>query len=180
MRPRTTELLAHLDGQHAELGRAVAAVPVALRARPPAADRWSVANVLEHLAIVEARVVEGLVRRLADARAAGLPPGADASVVRAADIARYLDRERRLVAGAASQPTGHLGAEEAWALMDEVRGSTRALVIEADGIAVDAVVLPHPVFGSLNFYQWIVFLGGHEGRHALQVHEIGRVLSGAP
>jgi hypothetical protein len=177
MRPRTRELLAHLDGHHAELRRAVDTVPVALRARPPAADRWSVANVLEHLAIVERRVVQGLARGLAEARSGGLPPDTDASVVRPADIARYLDRERRLVAGAASQPTGHVAAEEAWAAIEEVRGSTRALVVETDEIAVDAVVLPHPVFGPLDFYQWIVFLGGHEGRHALQVREIGRAVA---
>jgi hypothetical protein len=178
MRPRTLELLAHLDGHHAELRRAVDTVPVALRARPPAADRWSVANVLEHLAIVETQVVRRLARGLAEARTAGLPPGTDASAVRLADIARYLDRERRFVAGAASQPTG-VAAEEAWAAMEEVRGSTRALVVEADGIAVDAIVFPHPVFGPLDFYQWIVFLGGHEGRHALQVREIGRVVAAA-
>lgn len=180
MHSRTTELLAHLDGQHAELRRAVDSVPAVLRARPPAADRWSVANVLEHLAIVETRVVQGLSRQLADARVTGLPQATDATVVRPADVARYLNRERRLVSGAASQPAGHLGGEEAWAALDAIRGSTRALVIEADGIGAEAIVLPHPVFGPLDFYQWIVFLGGHEGRHARQVLEIGRALSDAP
>ena len=176
MHQRTTELLAHLDGQHAELRRAVDAVPMALRARRPAADRWSVANVLEHLAIVEVRVVEGLSSRFEEARTAGLPPSSDTSVVRQADLARYLDRERRNVSGAASQPRG-LEAEAAWAAVDQARDTTRALVIQTDGLAVETVVLPHPLFGSLDFYQWIVFLGGHEGRHALQVREIGRALA---
>ena len=180
MRPRTTELLAHLDRHHAELRRAVDAVPVALRARQPAPDRWSVANVLEHVAIVETRVVRALSERLAQARAEGLPPGADAPVVREADVARYLNRERRIVASGAAQPQGHLTAEAAWAAIDRARGSTRALVIETDGLAVEAVVFPHPVLGSLDFYQWVVFLGGHEGRHALQIRETGRFLSEAP
>jgi hypothetical protein len=180
MGPRTAKLLAHLDGHHADLRRAVETVPVALRARRPAADQWSVAGVLEHLAIVETRVVNGLSPRLADVRAAGPPSRTHASVVRPADTARYLDRERRLVASAAAQPSGRLGAEEAWAAIDQVRGATRALVIEADGVAADVIVLPHPLFGSLDFYQWMVFLGGHEGRHALQVREIGHALSGAP
>jgi hypothetical protein len=177
MHQRTTELLAHLDTQHAELRRAVDAVPMVLRARRPAADRWSVANVLEHVAIVEARVVGGLSTRIADARTAGLSPSPDTSVVRQADLVRYLDRERRIVSGAASQPHGHLAAEEAWAAVDRARDTTRALVIETDGLAVEVVVLPHPTFGPLDFYQWIVFLGGHEGRHALQVRDIGRALA---
>jgi hypothetical protein len=177
MRQRTTELLAHLDGQHAELGRAVDAVPLAWRTRRPAADRWSVANVLEHLAIVEARVVGGLSAGFAEARAAVLPPSPDTSVVRQADVARYLNRERRIVSSAASQPQGDLAAEDAWAALDRARDTTRALVIETDGLAVEAVVLPHPIFGPLDFYQWIVFLGGHEGRHVRQVRDIGRALA---
>jgi hypothetical protein len=176
MRQQTTELLAHLDGPHAELRRAVDAVPLGLRARRPAADRWSVANVLEHLAIVETRVVGGLSSRFAEARTTGLSPSLDTSVVRQADFARYLNRERRNVAGAASQPQG-LEAEGAWAALDRARDTTRALVIETDGFAVEAVVLPHPLFGPLDFYQWIAFLGGHEARHALQVQEIGRALA---
>jgi len=70
-----------------------------------------------------------------------------------------------------------LEAEAAWAAVDQARDTTRALVIQTDGLAVETVVLPHPLFGSLDFYQWIVFLGGHEGRHALQVREIGRALA---
>lgn len=150
---------------------------MALRARRPAADRWSVANVLEHLAIVEVRVVGSLSSRFAEARTAGLPPSPDTSVVSQADLARYLNRERRNVSGAASQPHRHLEAEAAWGALDQARDTTRALVIETDGLAVETVVLPHPLFGSLDFYQWIVFLGGHEGRHALQVREIGRALA---
>ena len=180
MRPRTTELLAHLDDHHAELRRAVDTVPAVLRARRPAADRWSVANVLEHLTIVETHVVQGLSRQLADARVAGLPQASDATVVDAAQVARYLDRQRRLVSGAASQPTGHVGSEEAWAALDAIRASTRTLVIETDQIGVEAIALPHPMFGPLDFYQWIVFLGGHEGRHARQVLEIGRALFETP
>lgn len=122
------------------------------------------------------RIVGGLSSRVAEARPAGLPASSDTSVVSQADLARYLNRERRNVSGAASQPSG-LEAEAAWAAVDRARDTTRALVVETDGLAVEAVVLPHPLFGPLDFYQWIVFLGGHEGRHALQVREIGRALA---
>ena len=53
-------------------------------------------------------------------------------------------------------------------------------MVETDGLELSAVTLPHPIFGPLTFYQWIVFLAGHEGRHALQIREVGRVLSAQP
>ncbi len=37
--------------------------------------------------------------------------------------------------------------------------------------------MPHRIFGEMNFYQWIVFAGSHEARHAAQVAEIGATLA---
>ena len=31
---------------------------------------------------------------------------------------------------------------------------------------------PHPVLGPINIYQWALFVGSHEARHALQIREI--------
>ena len=177
MHRRTAELLATLDRHHEELVRAFEDVPVDHRDRRPGADRWSVANVLEHLALVEARIGQALTRGFAEARAAGLPPAPDTSVVGDGDAARYLDRERRIVSNNASQPTAGLDAATAWATLQRTREATRGLLLDTDGLDVEIVTLPHPVFGALNFYQWMVFIGGHEGRHALQIQEVGRALS---
>jgi hypothetical protein len=49
MHPRTAELVDLLDRTRADLRRAVDAVPAPRRSDKPAADRWSVADVLEHL-----------------------------------------------------------------------------------------------------------------------------------
>ena len=38
------------------------------------------------------------------------------------------------------------------------------------------VQAPHPVFGALDMYQWLLFVGAHEGRHADQIREIGEAL----
>jgi len=62
--PRTKELLDHLADHRAELRRAVDAVPVERRELRPAPDRWSAAEVLEHLAIVERRVADGFASQV--------------------------------------------------------------------------------------------------------------------
>jgi hypothetical protein len=174
---RTTELRARLDAHHTALCEALAEVPVRQREQPPAPDRWSAANVVEHVAIVEARIGQALGRRVEGAREAGLSPASDTSVLDGVDVTRYLDRERRIVSNASSWPTQGLDATAALARLEEARAATRRLLVQTDGVEVGSVTLPHPIFGVLTFYQWIVFLGGHEGRHALQIREVGRVLS---
>jgi DinB superfamily len=174
---RTTELLDHLARQRALLRRAVEDVPPHRRDARPAPDRWSVANILEHLAIVEGRVASGLAQRLAAERAR-LPPASDAtSVVRAADMDRYLDRGRPIASSETSWPAANLPSDAAWEAAERAREATCALVLDADGLSVDTVVAPHPALGSLNMHQWVVFLGGHDARHALQIQEVGLALS---
>ncbi len=45
-----------------QLRRTVEAVPVALRSRRPAPDRWSAAEVVDHIAIVEEQILQLFTR----------------------------------------------------------------------------------------------------------------------
>ena len=158
MHPRTEELLRHLDTQHERLRAAVDSIPRPRRDVKPSPDRWSVAEVLEHLSIVETRIERVFSKRLAEARVAGLgPERASSPVVGTIDMDRLLDRTRRITATEAALPTGKL---------------------DADGLALSDVSHPHPVLGPINLYQWIAFVGGHEARHAAQVIELKELLEG--
>ena len=177
MQARTAELLTFLDRHHDELRKAIDQIPAERRERHPEAGRWSVANVVEHLGLVETNVTRVLTARTGEARVTGLGPAHGTPVVDEAQVARFLDRERRLVSGDSSQPKSGLALEEAWDRLDAARHLTKGLVHDVDGLDVSAVSFPHPALGTLNFYQWVVFLGGHESRHRLQIQEIDRVLA---
>jgi hypothetical protein len=90
---------------------------------------------------------------------------------------RILDREAKLVASERSLP--HLGLD--WATARDTlrtsRASLRALVQKSDGVALSELVIEHPLFGPLDVYQWVVFLGGHQRRHAAQIRETGAALA---
>lgn len=176
MHARTAELTAYLDRHHATMRGAVDAVPRAHRDEAPAPDCWSVANVLEHVALVEYRVASGLTRPVAEARA-GLTPAVDTTVVSTADLSRYFNRDVRRVATEAARPKAGLDADAAWVSLDQAREATGRLLRDTDGLDLSPVSMPHPLFGLLNAYQWIIFLGGHEGRHALQIQDVGRALA---
>jgi uncharacterized damage-inducible protein DinB len=178
MHPRIREVIDYLDGRRMELQRAVDEVPVALRSRPPAPERWSVAEVLEHVALVEERIVELFTHQLADARAKGLGPERDSSpVLPTFNTSQLADRARRLVASEVAQPRSGADAVSAWRRLEHAREATRDALRSADGLALAEVVAPNPVLGPLNLYQWVLFIGGHEARHTGQIREIGAALA---
>jgi hypothetical protein len=177
MHPRIRELLDHLDVQRGYLRAAVDSVPPARREVAPAPGRWSVADVLEHLALLERRLTGLFSKRIAEARAAGL--GAETqtdSVLASSDMVRLVDRTRRLTAPETVHPTAGLTAAAAWSALEESRVGLRAMIDGADGFALGEITHDHAAFGTLNLYQWIAFIGGHEARHADQIREIGQEL----
>jgi DinB superfamily len=166
----TRELLAYLDEQRSVLKAAFESVPPELRDRPPAPERWSAANVVEHLAIVETRISKLLSGRIEEARA-GLPPETRADpILPTIDYQRMHDRSTRVKAPEPVIPTG-LNATAAWNALEDAGSRMRALLVANDGLALSSVTHPHPRFGLLSVYQWVAFLGAHEVRHAQQIRE---------
>jgi uncharacterized damage-inducible protein DinB len=173
MHPRTQELLQHLDDSRLVLREAVDNVPASLREKRPAVDRWSVAEVLEHLSVVEAAVTRRVATLLSAARDQGLGQESDTSSVLATfNLTRVLDRSRAVTTSEAGRPKQGLSATAAWAALDDTRAAFRQAVVEADGLALGTIVAPHPALGPMNLYHWIAFVGGHELRHAAQIREI--------
>jgi hypothetical protein len=178
MHPRTQSLLRYLDDQHELLRRAVESIPPERREARPANDRWSVAEILEHIAIAEARIEQLFTSQVAEARARG--HGADQ--LQLPDLSPWdrsvvLDRSRRVTSREAVRPSGTLDAASAWAAAERSFESFRNAVAASDGIPLGQIVQPHPVFGPMNLYGWVEFVAGHEARHAAQILEASAVNS---
>ena len=178
MHPRVTEILEYLDDQRAGLTEAVAGVPPTIAGRRPSPERWSAAQVVAHLGIVEASIAALFMQRLLEARAAGLGPDRETSpILPTLDVTRLLDRERALVAGERLRPPESPAMDDALATLARTRERLRRAIKRADGLALGDVSAPHPLLGSLNLYQWLIFLGAHEARHAAQIREVARTLT---
>lgn len=172
MHPRITEVLAFLDTHRASLTRVLDAVPPAARNQRPSPDRWSIAEVLAHMAAVEGQVIKLLQIRITAARAAGLGAEHETSpVVPTVDLTRMLDRTRPLTASAAAQPPEGIDAAAAWTTLASRRDMLRTVLTGADGLALGEIVAPNPVLGPLNAYQWVLFVGAHEARHTAQIRD---------
>ncbi len=137
------------------------------------ADGWSIAQIVEHVALAELRILE-VIGQLPQA-----PAPSEAKTRGDARFAR-LDAtvptrdQRRIVAPGPLVPRG-TWASPATSLTAFV--DARAQTIDA-AAAVDAEalehVLPHRFFGEFDLEEWAYFLALHSARHTAQVLELKR------
>ena len=178
MHPRIEEVIGYVDSTRNDLADAIEAVPAARRDERPAPDRWSVAEILDHLNRVENRISQAAASWLVDARAAGLGPETDSSpVIDSINRSRIIDRTERVNAPDSILPQPSVNAEAAWKTLQASRDQLRATFETGDGLALAEIVRPHPVLGPSNLYQWILFVGAHEARHTGQIREIAAEFS---
>jgi uncharacterized damage-inducible protein DinB len=178
--PRVVELVDYIVRQRSVLLAAVSAVPKAQRDICVTPDAWSVAGVLEHLHRVETGIARLLVRSVERARASGVGAESEVgSLLGSLDSFGLSQRDRRMEAPGPVLPRGEFNASQALMALAASRNALLAAVREGDGLALSEITFPHPLLGPLNLYQWVLFVGQHEARHAGQIREIGRSLEGA-
>ncbi|MEO6210304.1 MAG: DinB family protein [Gemmatimonadaceae bacterium] len=177
--PRIQEVLDYLDVHRRQLLDTIASVPAKVRDRRPGEGRWSVAEVVEHLALIEQGIAGLLSRKVAEARANGV--GADtetSSVVASFDHSdRVIDRSRKIDVPAELRPSGSLNAEAGMQALEKARAAMAGALRNANGVSLENLTQAHPVLGTMNMYHWMVATALHEDRHAAQIREIGQSLA---
>jgi hypothetical protein len=134
----------------------------------PAPDRWSIAETLEHIAMVEDAVLTGVRARLEK----GPAPAADrdAKQVDAMILEKVPDRSMKVQAPPQLSPTGHTTPA---ASLERFLQSRQQMVnwLKSDS-DLRGHVVDHPVFGPWDGYQWILAAAGHSERHTKQILEV--------
>ena len=177
MHPHALDVFSRLDAARAALGAAVERVPPALRQQRPGPDRWSAAEVIEHVSIVERLFGGRVTDAILAARSTGLAAEAgDRLPLPDAIETRMADRVNKRTAVEAAQPTGTLDAVAAWAALESGHERLRQAVAGAEGLALGQVMLAHPFFGEMSVYQFVELMAAHEMRHAAQITEIASAL----
>ena len=177
MHPHALDVFSRLDTARAALRAAVDQVPPALRQQRPGRDRWSAAEVIEHISIVERMFGGRVADAITAARSGGLAAEAgDRAPLPDAIETRMADRVNKRTAVDAAQPTGTLDATAAWAALEIGHERLRQAVAGAEGLALGQVMLAHPFFGEMSVYQFVELMAAHEMRHAEQIAEIASAL----
>jgi len=166
----TTEQLSFAAGYLAstcdELKRAVmdlTETQASFRREP---DEWSIAQVVEHLAIIEGRI-HAVVSRLHEAAAA--EPGRKDAEIDRFIIENIPRRTSRVQAPEVIQPKGECTLCEALKVFVDKRQGTIEMVKNTTHLR--GRILPHPIHGPWDGYQWILAAGAHTARHVAQIRE---------
>jgi len=137
----------------------------------PSPEHWSPAECVEHVALVEARVV-GAIKKLS----AGPPTAADI-LASCAGKDEMIERDipARLTRFTAPEPVRPTGRYTQPAELLAFFTSTRDATLEYARTTADPVrqiAFPHLYFGPLDGYQWLLLMASHTERHLNQLLEV--------
>ena len=135
----------------------------------PAPDRWSVAEVTEHIALAEdlmRGMVTGKVMKAGPRKAP-----ADLVVLDEMVMTRVPDRSNKRQAPDALRPANHFGSPQG--SLDHFlasRTTTEEFLKTHDDLRDHAEF--SPLGKDLDAYEWILFIGAHSERHTKQILEV--------
>ena len=135
----------------------------------PAPDRWSVAEVAEHIAAAE-DLLYGMIQEQA-MKAPARPAGEDVKSIDELVLTAIPDRTHKAQAPEPLKPTNRFGSPEAAIKhFEESRAKTEEFAKTAPGLRDHAA--DSPLGKKLDPYEWILFIAAHSDRHTKQILEV--------
>jgi hypothetical protein len=135
----------------------------------PAPDRWSVAQVMEHIAASEDFIRNGLLKEKVMVSPAG-EQGRDVKKIDAAVEAMVPDRSHKAQAPEPLVPNNRFGSPEGSSKhFLESRETTEQFLRSTAGLRDH--VMDGPV-GKMDGYEFILFIAAHSERHVKQINEV--------
>ena len=136
----------------------------------PGPDRWSVAEVAEHITVSESTIF-GLVQKTMQSPAAPEKreqvKGKDQLILQ-----RMPDRSHKAQAPEILRPTGRWATEADLTKAFEDSRKANMDYIRTTNDDLRDHFFDHPVFGPLDGYQWLLLISAHSARHTEQIEEV--------
>jgi uncharacterized damage-inducible protein DinB len=169
--PELDSIIACMAKAQKRLLSAADAVPAEEWKTRPSEGRWSAAELVAHLMMVE-RAVIGKADRVAQ------KPPKRVSLLMRIHIPMKLVESRwiRRKSPVPVEPEMLSGKEEMLAELRTVRERSLAFLDETKGRNLGEYCWKHPALGTLNAYEWMQFIASHELRHTKQMKEIAASL----
>jgi hypothetical protein len=137
----------------------------------PAPDRWSVAEVAEHITISESTLF-GLVQK--QIMTSPATPDKREQVKGKDDLIlqKVPDRSHKVQAPEFLRPTGRWATEgDLTKAFEESRKTTMDYVRSTDDHLRDHF-FDHPMLGTMDGYEWLLLISAHSARHTAQIEEV--------
>ena len=159
-------------GFAAELESLVGKLPRETAEHRPEGEKWSVAEIVEHLAMVEDGMSRICAKLIGKAEENGEASDGTISITsifeeRGVAIARIKVEAPEMV-----RPTGDRSISGSFATMAEANARLEQLRPLFDQFDGNKHRFPHPFFGDLSAIEWLVLVGQHKARHIAQVRRL--------
>ena len=170
MHARLAETMSFVEEKRRELLESVEGVPGERLCRRASPDAWSAAEILDHLRVVESGIARLIMKRVGQAKNAGIGKETSTDSVMASFDRHGATLESSILqAPAAIHPKANIDISEALDGLASSREALRVAAVAANEVPLGEIKHTHPILGELDLYQWIIFLGQHEGRHKKQI-----------
>lgn len=138
----------------------------------PEDEKWTIAHIIEHMAIVQDGMTKISAKLLNEAQSAGKSSDGSAKLsenfMQKAAEAKAL----KLEAPERVRPSGNQTIAESLQKMDENRQRLEELRPLFESVDCSETKFPHPFMGDLTAHEWLTLVGGHEARHLRQIENI--------
>jgi DinB superfamily len=153
------------------LEEAVAGVPEAQAVRRSPQGGWSVAEIVEHVAVAEEQMFFALTERFRE-----LPEPAGDPEREKRILAMTLDRAQKMTSPEVSRPAGRF--ESLGAGLGHFRRCRARTLAYAERTSdnLRRRSVKHPLAGVVSGYEYLLILAGHPARHAAQIRELRATL----
>jgi hypothetical protein len=136
-----------------------------------APDRWSIAEVSEHITVAEGMLLE-LVQEKIMSGPATPEKRAEVKVTDVQILTLIPDRSHKVQAPDFLKPTGRFATrEQTVQAFEQARKTTMDYVRTTNDDLRDHFA-PHPMLGTMDAYQYILLISAHSERHTKQIEEV--------
>lgn len=170
MQKRLAEIVEFLDRTRADLLDSFEGATAPQLERKPGEGRWSVAEILDHLGIVEAGVAGMTDRLIARGRSEKIPKEtSETSLLGTFDAFSFPNTRDPFPAPYFVEPRADPDPDQVRVNLRHSREDLLAALEAADGMDLSKLTYTHAILGRLDLYQWTMFIGQHEARHTAQI-----------
>ena len=165
------EAYAANDAVRSKLKETVAALSEEQLDALPDGEKWSIKQIVEHVAMVNDGAVRICTRLLSKAEQAGRPStgfNVSEEFVEKGNGAAGV----KLEAPEVVHPMAGMSLDESVSKLDASSDAMLKLREKFEQFDGTEPKFPHPYFGDLSAQEWFVLSGAHEGRHLAQIRRI--------
>ncbi len=134
-------------------------------------DRWSIAEVSEHITVAESGIF-GLIQGKIMAGPATPEKHAEVKITDQQILQMVPDRSHKVQAPEFLKPTNRFATREELVKTFEQNRKATMDYVRTTNDDLRNHFAPHPVFGTMDAYQWILLISAHSERHTKQIEEV--------